>query len=751
MHQSAGEVLRNVFGYETFLPHQEEIICAVLSKDDVLAVLPTGGGKSVCYQIPAIILPGLTIVISPLISLMKDQVDQLIKAGINAVVLNSSLERNEYFKNKALLIQGKARILYIAPESLFKPDIQSMLSGIKPSLIAVDEAHCVSVWGHDFRPEYRQLIKLRSIFPEAVWIALTATATGHVRDDIKKCLGLKSAKVFIGSFNRKNLFLEVIKKTNGFNQIIQVLNRHKDESGIVYCFSRKQVDILSEKLSKEGYSVKPYHAGLTDEERHNNQRLFVNDNVSIIVATIAFGMGINKPNVRFVIHYDLPKNLESYYQEIGRAGRDGLASDCILLYNYGDMRKQMIFIEEIQNPELKSSAIKHLNDMVSYAENMDCRRKPLLNYFGEVFHPENCGGCDNCVEKETTGSETDLTKEGRYFLSAMTEVNEKFGSEHIIEILRGSSSEKILKFSHNELASYGLGKDKTKKEWRQIRDAMEQHRLVKKDLEQFGVLKILPAGREVLCGTRKFMAFIEKEDVKIFQQNTHKSDLNYDKNLFEILRKLRKQLADNENVPPYIIFPDTSLIQMSKVFPKNKEEFSHITGVGRVKLEKYSGDFIPVIRQYANENKISSISIPENNRKDYSINAQLNGIKTGIYKQTASKILEVKKPPAHINTGTLFNSGRSFDSIAGDLKIQKATIIDHLLRCLKSGFQINTSYLSGNMPRSEDESRQILEKFRKDGGGYLKPVFEAFNGKYGYDELKIYQLVFFSEKISKSK
>lgn len=599
------EILKKTFGYDSFWPMQEEIIGAVLSKKDVLAVLPTGGGKSICYQIPAILLPGLTVVISPLISLMKDQVDQLGKLGITAVFLNSSLSTQEYLKNKELIKSGRVKLLYLAPESLFKTDIQSLFNRFEkasPALIAVDEAHCVSMWGNDFRPEYRQLIRLRSIFPETIWIALTATATERVRQDIRQCLGLKSPEVFIGSFNRKNLFLEVMPKSSGFNQLIEILNRYKDQSGIIYCFSRKQVDILSEKLAKNGFSVKPYHAGLSDEERHINQHLFVNDTVSIIVATIAFGMGINKPNVRFVIHYDLPKNLESYYQEIGRAGRDGLPSNCILLYNYGDMRKQLVFIEEIMNPELKASAVKHLNEMVAYAENLDCRRIPLLRYFGEDYHDESCGGCDNCTGKKYVGTVTDLTDLVRLFLSVMSEIEESFGSEHIIDILRGSSNEKIQKFRHDDLASYGLGKKKTKKEWRQIRDLMVQNRLVKKDLDNFGIIKMLPLGGEVLSGKRKFLGHIIKEESE--RETTGgrlKENLQFDKNLFEILRKLRKSLADREDVPPYIIFPDTSLIQMSRVFPKNKVEFSGITGVGQVKLEKYSEEFISVIKNYVNE------------------------------------------------------------------------------------------------------------------------------------------------------
>jgi ATP-dependent DNA helicase RecQ len=727
MNPTASDILLQTFGYSAFRPLQEEIIQSVMAKKDVLAILPTGGGKSLCYQIPAILSGGLAVVISPLISLMKDQVDQLNKVGVAAVVLNSSLRPEDYQKNKALLIKGQAKLLYIAPESLFKPDIQAMLKTVKPSLFAVDEAHCVSVWGHDFRPEYRQLIRLRGIFPGAVWIALTATATDRVRQDILKCLGLVSPEVFVGSFNRENLFLEVWQRANGYEQIKQILGRYASQSGIIYCFSRKQVDILSEKLAREGYSVRPYHAGLTDEQRHENQRLFVNDSVSIIVATIAFGMGINKPNVRFVVHYNLPKNLESYYQEIGRAGRDGLPSNCILLYNFGDRHKQMVFINEIQNPELRDSAIKHLNDMTAYAEHLDCRRIPLLRYFGETFHSENCNGCDNCTGEKAKGAESDLTEQARLFLSAMTEVDERFGGEHIIDILRGSENEKIRKFRHHELASYEAGKKRSKQEWQALRDIMVQSRLIKKDVENFGVLKILPEGKTVLNGGKKFAVFIpEKEQKQETPRKASGGALVYDEALFEILRKRRKFIADRENVPPYIIFPDTTLIQMSQIYPRDRAQFSRITGVGQVKLEKYFGEFIPIILEYLDKNPDN---IPSREDLPQPLRREL----------PASKNL-----PKHIETGRRFNSGESPESLAQSYGVKRETVLEHLLRCLKEGYSINAGFIRKLSALPAGESAQILEEFRKQNNGLLKPVFEAFQSKYSYEELRVHQLLFFN-------
>ena len=733
MKSRAAEILKKYFGYDTFRPLQLEIITALTEGKDVLAVMPTGGGKSLCYQIPAMLFPGLTIVVSPLISLMKDQVDQLKKCGIKAVCLNSSLPPKDYQENMQLCRTGEAKLLYAAPESLFKSDIQNMLANIGPQLFAVDEAHCISAWGHDFRREYRQLIRFRKQFPKSRWIALTATATIQVRQDILKSLEMTDAEVFIGSFNRKNLFLDVRPKANSFRQILGILDEFKDQSGIIYCFSRKQVDDISEKLSGLGYSVRPYHAGLSDEERHRNQHLFVNDSVSVIVATIAFGMGIDKPNVRFVIHNDLPKNLESYYQEIGRAGRDGLPSTCILLYNYGDSKKQMVFIEEIANPELKASAIKHLQAMVAYAEYPDCRRKPLLEYFGENFSEESCETCSNCTGNDSDDAGSDLSREARLFLSAVIEVDERFGGEHIIDILRGSSSEKIQKFRHDELASYGLGKKLDKKEWQNIRDQMLRKKIIKKDLDHYAVLRITPAGREVLSGKLPFYGAPVQPDNSRLPLRTKKiPGEKYDRDLFELLRKKRKSIAEDENVPPYIIFPDTTLIQMAQKFPLTRYEFSRISGVGEIKLEKYSGEFIPVIRDYLNDN-------PQQTPVDFEVSEEIVERRPALPKK--------EKMPTYRQAADMFNRGIPLDDIVAKQMITTTTAVNYLLRNVREGFRLSQENLMKLVSLPPEESRSIYREFKNSGSGQLKPVFDTFNGKYSYDDLKIYQILYINSLI----
>ncbi|MBU1743219.1 MAG: RecQ family ATP-dependent DNA helicase, partial [Proteobacteria bacterium] len=432
-------ILKETFGYDTFRPLQREVIENVLERRDTLAVMPTGGGKSLCYQIPSLLFNGLTLVVSPLISLMKDQVEQLRAFGVPALFLNSSLTPQEYRENMDTVKRGEVKLLYVAPETLLTPRILSLLEGLKIDLLTIDEAHCISEWGHDFRPEYRQLVEARKKFPIAVCLALTATATERVRQDIRDTLKFAISNEFITSFNRENLYIEVVRKNDPIGQTIQILERHKDQSGIIYCFSRRQVDELSGYLASRGYSVRPYHAGLEDSERRRNQEAFIRDDVQIIVATIAFGMGINKPNVRFIIHFDLPKSIESYYQEIGRAGRDGLPAYCTLLYNYSDVAKINYFIDQKDGNE-KRVAMGHLDAIVRYAEDeLTCRRKPLLHYFGESYSADNCSNCDNCTSTPTTL--TDITLPAQKFLSCVKRADEKFGAGHIADILLGTTTD----------------------------------------------------------------------------------------------------------------------------------------------------------------------------------------------------------------------------------------------------------------------------------------------------------------------
>ncbi|MGR3317303.1 MAG: DNA helicase RecQ, partial [Candidatus Anammoxibacter sp.] len=556
MIDQAKTILKNVFGYDDFRLLQVEIIENVLRKKDTLVIMPTGGGKSLCYQIPALIFEGLTIVVSPLISLMKDQVEQLTALGVQAVFLNSSLSFEEYNRNIARLRSAEVKLVYLAPETLFMPKTLSLLSSLPVDCLTIDEAHCISEWGHDFRPEYRKLIEVRSNFPSSVCIALTATATPRVQEDIKDNLRFDASNEFIASFNRENLFLQIIPKNDPVSQTIEFLKKFPDRSGIIYCFSRKQVDELYETLNDEGYSVRPYHAGLNDTDRKDNQELFIRDDVQIIVATIAFGMGINKPNIRFIIHYDLPKSIESYYQEIGRAGRDGLKSHCLLLFSYGDIQKIKYFINQKEEQE-KRVANAHLNALLQYTETEACRRIPLLTYFGEDYSTEKCDFCDNCQagEKELV----DITIPAQKFLSCVKRTDEMFGASHIIDVLRGSQSQKVLKFGHQNLSTYGIGKDYSKKQWFHLSRQFLRKGLMAQNLE-YGGLTLTEKTNDVFKGKQVVLGVLEEEHVDYKQAKEDTKE--YDTSLFETLRKTRKELADESDVPPYVIFPDKTLIEM---------------------------------------------------------------------------------------------------------------------------------------------------------------------------------------------
>jgi ATP-dependent DNA helicase RecQ len=589
-------ILKNVFGYDSFWPLQEEVIGHILERKDALIIMPTGGGKSLCYQIPALIFEGLTIVVSPLISLMKDQVDQLRECGVQAIFLNSSLDMDEYRRHVALLKSNTVKLLYVAPETLSLPNTLALLTSLNVACIAVDEAHCISEWGHDFRPEYRLLAEVRAAFPAAVCTALTATATPRVREDIRKSLKIAPQHEFIGSFDRPNLFLEVVPKTAPLEQILDFLNRYRNESGIIYCATRQQTDDLYAFLDRKGYSVRPYHAGLPDTERTINQNLFSRDDIRIIVATIAFGMGINKSNVRFVVHYDLPKSIDNYYQEIGRAGRDGLPAHCLLLFGYGDIRKVKYFIDQKTGQEQRVANIL-LSTLVGFAETDLCRRIPLLKYFGETRGETDCGMCDNCrTEKKNL---VDITIPAQMFLSCLKRTNESFGAGHIIDVLRGSISQKVLKFGHEKLSTYGIGTTHTAKQWLHLSRQFIQKGLLIHEYEH-GTLQLTSKAWEVLRGKEIVMGRLEearKEAGGLSKRGKDELD-SHDAALFEILRQKRKEIADQANLPPFTIFHDRTLKEMAVYFPQNIDSLARIYGIGAAKLEKYGDIFIEIIRQY---------------------------------------------------------------------------------------------------------------------------------------------------------
>jgi ATP-dependent DNA helicase RecQ len=607
MIQEAKKILKKVFGYDEFRSVQEAVIENVLNKNDTLVIMPTGGGKSLCYQLPALMFDGLTIVVSPLISLMKDQVEQLRELGAPAVLLNSSLSYGEYLDNADRVRRNEAKLLYVAPETLLKPRILEMLSTVPVDSLTIDEAHCISEWGHDFRPEYRELAEVRKRFPQAVCIALTATATPRVRQDIKSTLRIPLDRPgeFIDSFDRPNLFIRITPKQNPTSQVMRFLEKFKNQPGIIYCFTRKQVDELSDRLTREGYSVKPYHAGLPEDQRHQNQELFIKDDIQVIVATIAFGMGIDKSNIRFVVHYDLPKNIESYYQEIGRAGRDGAKAYCLLLFSYGDIQKIKYFINQKEDETERRIATIHLNSLLGFAETDECRRVPLLDYFGEEYAREKCGMCDNCVGRDK--ERTDITAQARRFLDCVGKTREIFGANHIIDVLRGSKSQKVIKFNHQHISTYGTGTDLSKRQWFLLSRQFIQKGLLVQDRE-YGSLKLTPRGYDVLQGREKFMGILKEEEIQApsaaGKKRARDMNLEYDRELFEILRKERKELAVRYNLPPYMIFSDKSLIEMAARLPRDRESFLDIHGVGAAKMEKYGAIFIDIIDRFCQTQQI---------------------------------------------------------------------------------------------------------------------------------------------------
>ncbi len=586
--------LKRYFGFTSFRPLQLEIIRATMAGEDVFALLPTGGGKSLCFQLPALLRPGLTVVVSPLIALMKDQVDAMQAADIAATFLNSTLKPDESRRRLAGLHRGRFVLLYVAPERLMLSGVLDDLRKWNVNLIAVDEAHCISEWGHDFRPEYRQLSQLRALFPNVPMMALTATATTRVREDIVKMLELRAPKCFVASFNRPNLTYRVLAKSKASGQVLAFLRAHPRDGGIVYCQSRKGAEQLAGQLEENGIRAKPYHAGLTPHERTQNQELFLRDEVRVICATIAFGMGINKPNVRFVIHYDLPKNIEGYYQETGRAGRDGLPAECVLLFNPGDTVKQMMFIEE-KPPEEQQIAREQLRQIVHYAEASGCRRAELLRYFGETSESGNCGGCDNCFSPRAT---FDGTLAAQKLLSCVYRIREKtpfdVGLNHVVEVLTGADTDKIRRWRHDKLSTYGIGGEHGRSEWQAIgRELMRIGYL--RQTGKFGTLELTAEGlaalrqRKSITLTQPMTAPAEKEKMP------RAGEITCDEELFERLRQLRKTLADERNVPAYIVFSDVSLRQMARHYPANDEQLARINGVGEKKLKEFGAAFLSEI------------------------------------------------------------------------------------------------------------------------------------------------------------
>ena len=606
--------LKKHFGYDQFRPLQREIIEDALAGRDAFVLMPTGGGKSLCFQLPALTRNGLTIVVSPLIALMKDQVDALQTSGISATYLNSTLNREEAKARWRGLHHGQYRMLYVAPERLMLETFLERALNWDIAQFAIDEAHCISEWGHDFRPEYRELKKLRKHLPDVPIMALTATATERVRADIIEELNLRDARAYVASFNRPNLTYRVIPKTAAYEQLLTLIRSRPNDSGIIYCASRKSTESVARHLNEDGISAKPYHAGLTTVERTKHQDAFLRDDVRVVTATIAFGMGINKPNVRFVVHYDLPKNLESYYQETGRAGRDGLPSECVLLFSPGDVAKQRHFIDEKTEKEARIARAQ-LQQMVHYAETRECRRATLLDYFGETYPATlddvdsetppkiSCESCDNCLQPRET---FDGTVHAQKFLSCVYRIHSRhrfgFGLGHVVDVLRGADTEAIRQRGHNELSTYGIGGELKRTEWQAIGRELLRLGLVECAPGKFATLSLTPAGLEAL---RKRTSIVLTKQIEIAEKRARikPGAIECDEVLFDRLRALRRQLADERGVPAYIIFSDVSLREMARKYPTNSIEFRRIPGVGEQKLKDFGEVFMSAIKSHSTENQ----------------------------------------------------------------------------------------------------------------------------------------------------
>src|SRR5438876_13616 len=706
--------LKKHFGYDEFRPLQQEIISDALAGRDVLVLMPTGGGKSLCFQLPALTRDGLTIVVSPLISLMKDQVDALQTSGIPATYLNSTLDRQGAVARWRGLHRGEYRMLYVAPERLMLDTFLERAVNWNIAQFAIDEAHCISEWGHDFRPEYRELKKLRTHFPDVPMMALTATATERVRADIVKQLKLREPRCYVASFDRPNLTYRIVPKSAPYEQLLEFIRSRPNESGIVYCASRKSADSLARNLSEDGVSAKPYHAGLTSAERTKNQEAFLRDDVRVVTATIAFGMGINKPNVRFVVHYDLPKNLESYYQETGRAGRDGLPSECVLLFSAGDVAKQLHFIDEKSESEARIARAQ-LQQMVHYAETRDCRRMTLLRYFGEEYTKPSCEGCDNCLTPRET---FDGTIPAQKFLSCVHRIHAKngfgFGLNHIVDVLRGADTESIRQRSHNDLSTYGIGRDLKRNAWQAIGRELLRLGLVECAPGKFATLSLTPAGLETLR-TRTPVTLTKQVDVAEKAARSRIGAIACDESLFERLRALRRQLADQRDVPAYVIFSDVTLREMARNYPTTPTEFRRIPGVGEQKLKDFADPFLAEIKDYLAANPRRKFA----NDVDFPLNAQRRHHLNDSQAETLRR----------------FQRGETVEDIARARGFVRSTIYSHLLAAIESGklLQVRERFFT---PAQEKE---IAAAFRQVANGTLVDVSALLGGKYDIGLLRIFR------------
>ena len=699
--------LHTTFGFKKFRPNQQEIIEAILAGRDTFAVMPTGGGKSLCYQIPALLKSATCLVISPLISLMKDQVDAARAVGIKASYLNSSLPPQERSEVLRQFKEGSVDLLYLAPERM--ATMQSILSQAPVSFVAVDEAHCVSEWGHDFRPDYLNLSQLKTWLPDCPVAAFTATATSQVQTDIITRLQLHQPFTVRASFNRPNLFYQVQRREGALGQIERAIRAQGSEPGIVYRLSRADVEKTASYLQKAGIQARPYHAGLAPDVRAKNQEAFNCDQTQVIVATVAFGMGIDKSNVRFVIHGDLPKNLEGYYQETGRAGRDGEPAHCLLLYNRGDMMRLGNFIDQMESEKEQRIGWQKLKQITAFAETAVCRRRQLLAYFEEDFKEDNCGACDVCRQGV---EQVDATTEAQMLMSAIFRTGQRFGAAHVIDIVCGAKTKKIMQFNHDQIKTYGVGSKRPKPYWRRLCDSMQSHGLLTAGGDRFPTLTITAKGQDVLYGRAPF-SFQQLQGEAATAAAPDRTASNHNPDLFEKLRGVRKQLADRDDVPPFVVFSDRSLREMSSFFPATPGEFLAIHGVGQQKLERYGADFLSAITDFNATN-------PELDRPEPLPEVAPAPPTAAIVTDTLAETMALAK------------QGLNLAQIANKRELATSTIASHLEKLFTMAELEDISTL---LPA--DVISKLSAEFKNHGDGMLKPVVEAMDGVAGYEEARL--------------
>lgn len=723
MEEKVKSELKKIFGFSQFRGNQEPIVDNLLKDRNTFVIMPTGAGKSLCYQLPAVVSEGTAIVISPLIALMKNQVDQLNAIGVNAHFLNSTLTKSESNRVKSEVLAGKTKLLYVAPESLTKEENIEFLKSAKISFVAIDEAHCISEWGHDFRPEYRKIKSIvAQIAPELPIIALTATATPKVQQDIQRNLHMESADLFKSSFNRTNLFYEVRAKVKNETkkQLIKFIKSHKGKSGIIYCLSRKKVEEIADLLRVNQINAAPYHAGLEASVRMKNQDDFLNEEVDVIVATIAFGMGIDKPDVRYVIHYDVPKSLEGYYQETGRAGRDGLEGHCLMFYRYEDIIKLDKFNKDKAVTERENAKIL-LQEMAAYAETGVCRRKFILNYFGETME-EDCGYCDNCKrERETFDGMEPL----QTVLEAVKQTQERFGLDHLVNVIMGESNDYIESYKHNELPVYGKGKEESSKTWTSvIRQALVIN-FLEKDIENYGVLKITPKGFDFLDNPYEVDLYKDHDYEHEIQNAQPELDVSaggvaYDEKLFELLKAERKKVARSKGLPPYVIFQDPSLEEMATLYPTTREELAQINGVGMGKVAKFGAPFLKLIANYVEENEIETAS-----EVVVKTAGARSKVKISIIQQIDRKI--------------------DLDEIADNLNLSMDELLQEIEQIIYSGTKLNIDYYIHHI-MDEEREEIVHDYFMNAESDNIQAALEELEDEdFAEDELRVYRIKFISD------